>query len=141
MFNLNFTICHGKKYLTTNAKYYPVDPALRQALLGRRRPNLGSRLETIVYLELKRRGYQILVGTLGAKEIDFIATKNGVRKYYQVSQTVQDEATYQREVRGFKEINDNYRKILLTMDAGHYNDQGIEQLNVVDWLLDKEGAY
>ena len=78
---------------------------------------------------------------MGAKEIDFIATKNGVRKYYQVSQTVQDEATYQREVRGFKEINDNYRKILLTMDAGHYNDQGIEQLNVVDWLLDKEGAY
>lgn len=132
---------NGKKYLTTNAKYYPVDPALRQALLGSRRPNLGSRLETIVYLELKRRGYQILVGTLGAKEIDFIATKNGVREYYQVSQTVQDEATYQREVRGFEEINDNYRKILLTMDAGHYNDQGIEQLNVVDWLLDKEGAY
>lgn len=125
----------GKKYLQINSKYYPVDPALRRALLGQKRPNMGSRLENIVYLELKRRGYEVYVGSLGNKEVDFVAIKDGVREYYQVSLTVQDEKTYQREITPFLEIKDNYRKILLTQDSGNYNDNGIEQKNVIDWLL------
>ncbi|MBP2058828.1 putative AAA+ superfamily ATPase [Lactobacillus colini] len=126
----------GKKYLQVNNKYYPVDPALRRALLGQKRPNMGSRLEGIVYLELKRRGYEVYVGRLGNKEIDFVAVKDGVREYYQVSLSLQDEKTYQREITPFLAIKDNYRKILLTQDPGNYNDNGIEQKNVIDWLLD-----
>ena len=126
----------GKKYLQINSKYYPVDPALRRALLGQKRPNMGSRLENIVYLELKRRGYEVYVGSLGTKEIDFVAIHDGVREYYQVSLTVQDEKTYKREIAPFLEVKDNYPKILLTEDPGSYDDNGITQNNVIDWLLE-----
>ncbi len=125
----------GKKYLQINSKYYPVDPALRRALLGQKRPNMGSRLENIVYLELKRRGYEVYVGTLGTKEVDFVAIHDGIKEYYQVSLTVQGEKTYQREIAPFLKIKDNYPKILLTEDSGNYDDNGIEQKNVIDWLL------
>lgn len=126
----------GKKYLQINSKYYPVDPSLRRALLGQRRPNMGSRLENVVFMELKRRGYEVYVGSLRNKEIDFVALKDGVRQYYQVSLTVQDDKTYNREIAPFLAIDDNYQKILLTQDPGNYNDNGIEQRNVIDWLLE-----
>lgn len=125
----------GKRYLTINSKYYTVDPALRIDLLGTKRPNFGSRLENIVYLELLRRGYEVYVGSLGSRKIDFVAIKNGVKEYYQVSLSVKDEQTYQREVRGFQQIHDNFPKRLITEDSGYYNDNGIEQINVIDWLL------
>ncbi len=125
----------GKKYLSINSKYYPVDQSLRKVLLGNKRPNFGHRLEGVVYLELLRRGYQVFVGNIGEFKIDFVAQKNGVTEYYQVSLTVEDDRTYQREVRPFQSIQDNYRKILLTMDNGRYNQEGIEQLNIIDWLL------
>lgn len=127
----------GKRYLQVNSKYYAVDPAIRRALLGQKRPNMGSRLENIVFLELKRRNYDVYVGKLADKEVDFVAIKDGTISYFQVSLSVQDEKTYQREIRPFKEIKDNYRKILLTQDPGHYNDNGIEQINIIDWLLSK----
>ncbi len=125
----------GKKYLSINSKYYPVDQSLRKVLLGNKRPNFGHRLEGVVYLELLRRGYQVFIGNIGEFEINFVAQKNGVTEYYQVSLTVEDDRTYQREVRPFQSIQDNYRKILLTMDNGRYNQEGIEQLNIIDWLL------
>lgn len=125
----------GKKYLQINSKYYAVDPSLRRALLGQKRPNMGSRLESIVYLELKRRGYEVYVGSLGNKEVDFVAIHDGLKEYYQVSLTVQDEKTYQREIAPFLEIKDNYPKILLTQDPGSYDDNGVKQINVIDWLL------
>lgn len=125
----------GKKYLQVNNKYYVVDPALRRALLGQKRPNIGSRLENIVYLELKRRHYQVYVGKLHDTEVDFVAIKDGITSYYQVSLTVQNEQTYQREIRPFKNIHDNYPKILLTQDPDNYNDNGIEHQNIIDWLL------
>ena len=125
----------GKKYLSINSKYYPVDQSLRKVLLGNKRPNFGHRLEGVVYLELLRRGYHVFIGNIGEFEIDFVAQKNGVTEYYQVSLTVEDDRTYQREVRPFQSIQDNYRKILLTMDNGSYNQEGIEQLNIVEWLL------
>lgn len=125
----------GNRYLTINSKYYTVDPALRIDLLGTKRPNFGSRLENIVYLELLRRGYEVYVGSLGSRKIDFVAIKNGVKEYYQVSLSVKDEQTYQHEVRGFQQIHDNFPKRLITEDSGYYNDNGIEQINVIDWLL------
>lgn len=125
----------GKKYLRINNKYYMVDPSLRRALLGQKRPNMGNRLEGIIYLELIRRGYEVYVGNLGKKEVDFVAIRDGIREYYQVSLTVQNEKTYQREIAPFLEIKDNYPKILLTEDPGSYDDNGISQVNVIDWLL------
>ncbi|MDN6384252.1 MAG: ATP-binding protein [Tetragenococcus koreensis] len=125
----------GKKYLSVNSKYYPVDMSLRYALLGTKRVNIGSRLETVVFLELLRRDYEIYVGTIENTEVDFVAIKQGVKEYYQVSYTVVDDETYNREVSALKKIKDDYRKILLTADPGYANDEGVEQINVINWLL------
>jgi predicted AAA+ superfamily ATPase len=125
----------GKKFLSVNAKYYPVDSAFRRVLVGNRRPNLGHRLEGVVFLELKRRGYEVYIGKIGTLEVDFVAQKDGQKIYIQVSQTIQEEATYQREVASLKAITDSYPKILLTTDGGNYNDNGIQIRNVVEWLL------
>ena len=126
----------GKRYLSVNSKYYVVDQALWRALLGSKRPNVGSRLETVTFIELLRRGYEVFVGVVGKCEVDFVAKREGVIEYIQVSASVVDENTYLREVSSLKQINDNYRKILLTMDLGNYNDDGIEQINIIDWLLE-----
>mgnify|MGYP000264084535 FL=1 len=125
----------GKKYLSINPKYYPVDISLRRALVGQKRPNKGSRLETIVYQELRRRGYEIYVGVMQQTEVDFVVVKDGRREYYQVSLSLDDEQTYQREVRSLRLIDDNYPKIILTEDPGHFDDQGISQVNIIDWLM------
>ncbi|MCO8289165.1 ATP-binding protein [Tetragenococcus halophilus] len=128
----------GKKYLSINSKYYPVDMALRYALLGTKRVNIDSCLETVVFLELLRRDYEIYVGTIENTEVDFVAIKQGVKEYYQVSYTVVDDETYNREVSVLKKIKDDYRKILLTADPGYANDEGIEQVNVINWLLGED---
>ncbi len=112
--------------------------ALRYALLGTKRVNIDSCLETVVFLELLRRDYEIYVGTIENTEVDFVAIKQGVKEYYQVSYTVVDDETYNREVSVLKKIKDDYRKILLTADPGYANDEGIEQVNVINWLLDEE---
>lgn len=125
----------GKKYLSINPKYYPVDISLRRALVGQKRPNKGSRLETIVYQELRRRGYEIYVGVMQQTEVDFVVVKDGRWEYYQVSLSLDDEQTYQREVRSLRLIDDNYPKIILTEDPGHFDDQGISQVNIIDWLM------
>ena len=95
----------------------------------------GHRLEAFVYLELRRRGYEVSIGVIDQLEVDFVAVLDGVTTYYQVSATVQDEATYHREIKSLKLIRDHYRKILLTMDTGRFNDEGIEQINLIEWLL------
>lgn len=128
----------GKKYLSINSKYYPVDMSLRYALLGTKRVNIGSRLETVVFLELLRRDYEIYVGVIENTEVNFVAIKQGVKEYYQVSYSVVDEETYNREVSSLKKIKDGYRKILLTADPGYANDEGIEQINVINWLLEED---
>lgn len=131
----------GKRYLSTQSKFYPVDTGLRRAMLGNRKPNLGSQLESVVFLELIRRGYEVYVGILHNLEVDFIATKKGVTTYYQVSYTVQaSEETYRREVAPFKKIKDNYQKILLTTDSEYFNEEGVEHWNVIDWLLKDRGV-
>ncbi len=126
----------GKALLKTNKKYYIVDTGLRNYLLAKNRLDLGFVIENVAYLELKRRGYKINVGKLGDKEIDFVAQKNGVLEYYQVSLNMSDETTFEREISPLKQIKDNYRKIILTLDkysVGNYS--GIEVINLIDWLL------
>ncbi|MCL2599901.1 MAG: ATP-binding protein [Treponema sp.] len=128
---------NGKELLRTNAKYYAVDVGLRYHLLGGTAgTDAGHVLENVVYLELLRRGYKVKVGRINDKEIDFVAWKPGDRfEYYQVAQSVDDENTLARELAPLRAIKDNYPKFLLTRgyDCDTYN--GIQHLNVLDWLL------
>ena len=128
----------GKTLLQRNAKYYVVDSAFRKFLLSRTDSDRGHILENIVYLELVRRGYRVYVGHLQNGEIDFVAKKPHRLEYYQVSYTVMADTTLQRELSPLEQLDDNYPKYLLTMDVLHKTDNhnGIEQKNVLDWLLE-----
>ena len=128
----------GKALLQRNAKYYVVDSAFRKFLLSRTDSDRGHILENIVYLELVRRGYRVYVGHLQNGEIDFVAKKPHRLEYYQVSYTVMDDTTLRRELSPLEQLDDNYPKYLLTMDVLHKTDNhnGIEQKNVLDWLLE-----
>jgi uncharacterized protein len=127
----------GKELLTTNEKYYVVDLGLRNiTATNKYDSDLGHKLENVIYFELLRRGGKVYVGKNNDKEIDFIVQKpNNEREYYQVAYTVNDEKTYKREVSAFNNIKDNYPKYLLTLDFDNANIEGIQKLNVIDWLL------
>lgn len=128
----------GKALLQRNAKYYVVDSAFRKFLLSRTDSDRGHILENIVYLELIGRGYRVYVGHLQNGEIDFVAKKPHRLEYYQVSYTVMEDTTLRRELSPLEQLDDNYPKYLLTMDVLHKTDNhnGIEQKNVLDWLLE-----
>ena len=128
----------GKALLQRNTKYYVVDSAFRKFLLSRTDSDRGHILENIVYLELVRRGYRVYVGHLQNGEIDFVAKKPHRLEYYQVSYTVMEDTTLRRELSPLEQLDDNYPKYLLTMDVLHKTDNhnGIEQKNVLDWLLE-----
>lgn len=128
----------GKHLLKKNQKMYIVDLGLRRHLLARGRYDLGFSLENIIYFELLRRGNSVNVGKVGATEIDFVARKNEQVHYYQVTASMLEEATFEREMTPLKNITDNYPKIVITLDRftlGNY--EGIEVVNAIDWLLDK----
>ena len=128
----------GKQYLKTGDKYYVVDPGIRYFMLGRKEGNTGHILENVVYLELLRRGYEVYIGKMDDYEIDFVAINSKGIEYYQVSETVRDEKTLERELKPLDSIRDHNPKYLLTMDIDpetSYN--GIRKINVLDWLLDK----
>ena len=130
----------GKNVLKTNGKYYASDLGMRnQSVAVANARDMSKPLENIVYMELLRRGYKVNVGCYKDSEVDFIALKGGRVEYFQVSQTIMEENTYQREIRPYRGIKDNFRKTILTMDRfGLGTDEGIEIVNVVDWLLDEE---
>ena len=127
----------GKMLLTTNSKYYAVDVTLRNMLVKSSESDIGHILENIVFLELKRRGYDVYVGQLEDGEIDFVAVSGDEISYYQVSATTLEETTLKRELAPFQKIKDNYPKYLLTLDEifGTADYDGIKKLNVLDWLL------
>lgn len=128
----------GKQLLKKNRKMYIVDLGLRRHLLARQRYDLGFSLENIIYFELLRRGYSVNIGKVGAAEIDFVARKNDNVSYYQVTASMTEESTFEREMSPFKGITDNYPKTVITLDRftlGNY--EGMEVVNAVDWLLDK----
>ena len=127
----------GKEYLKTGEKYYLADVGLRYMLLGNKSQDYGHILENIVYLELLRRGYQVYVGKVGTKEVDFIALKGTNVEYYQVSLSVLDENTLKRELEPLEKISDHNPKYLLSLDALPVSSHnGIKQINALDWLLD-----
>lgn len=125
----------GKAYLKNIAKYYAVDTGLRNTTLNRNfRDNYGHQIENIVYLELRRRGYQVDVGKDETQEIDFVARRGNETRYYQV--TMQLPQNSDREVANLVALSDNYPKVVLTanrMDVGVID--GIPVIHIVDWLL------
>ena len=128
----------GKQYLETNGKYYLVDIGLRYYLLGTKYVDFGHILENIVYLELLRRGYEVYIGKVDNKEVDFVAIKDGYTEYYQVADTVMGADTLDRELKSLNSIRDHNPKYLLTMDnVPNVSHNGIKQLYVLDWLLNK----
>lgn len=126
----------GKQYLKTLGKYYIVDLGLRNYLLGFRNRDSGHIIENIVYFELLRRGYDVAIGKVGDLEIDFIATKVNSKVYVQVTESMLEESTREREIKPLKKIDDNYEKIILTLNCGLEKDyDGIKVYNLIEWLL------
>ena len=126
----------GKEYLRTLGKYYIVDIGLRNYLLGFRNGDTGHILENIVFFELLRRGYDVAIGKIDKREVDFIATKTDEKKYIQVTESMSSEETRKREFAALEAISDNYEKIILTRDNTLFNDyNGIKVMNVVEFLL------
>jgi len=125
----------GKQHLKSLEKYYLVDMGLRRLLLGDAAADIGHILENIVYLELIRRGYTVSIGKVDDQEIDFIAERSGSRIYYQVSASILDPATFAREIAPLKKVNDHYPKFILSMDEIAVSENGIRQMNVVDFLM------
>ncbi len=126
---------NGKQLLKVNRKWYIVDLGLRNHILPKKQYDLDFSLENIVYFELLRRGYKVNVGKNGSTEVDFVARKQGVLKYYQVTADMTNEDTFNREIRPLKSINDNYEKIILTLDRLTVGDyEGIKVVNLLDWL-------
>lgn len=127
----------GKMFLKTLEKYYIVDTGIRNQLTSLRNTDYGHVLENIVYLELLRRGYEVTIGKIGSLEVDFVATKQNEKIYYQVSASILDENTKERELRPLENISDNYPKIVLTMDKTPFTDfSGIKIVNILDFLLE-----
>ena len=129
----------GKQLLKVNKKFYIVDLGLRNHILPRRNYDLGFSLENVVYFELLRRGYKVMIGKLGSTEVDFVAEKQGEYTYYQVTADMTAQETFEREMRPLTLIRDNYEKMVLTADhltVGNYN--GIRIRNLADWLLGKD---
>lgn len=126
----------GKEQLRTLGKYYMVDIGLRNHLLGYQETDTGHILENVVYLELLRRGYETAVGKLYQSEVDFVCTRTDEVCYYQVTESMHAGNVAERELDPLLKIKDNYPKYILTMDHPLASQQdGIQQLNLVSWLL------
>ena len=128
----------GMQYLKTGQKYYLADVGLRNIIVGTKGGDMGHILENVIYLELLRRGGEIYVGKNDNAEIDFIVIKGGMKEYYQVSLSVRDARTLQRELAPLQTIPDHNPKFLLTLDNDPVTSHnGIKQIYALDWLLDK----
>lgn len=130
----------GKQYLKTGEKYYVSDLGLRYFMLGRKLGDRGHILENIVYLELLRRGYEVYIGKIDDYEVDFVAINSKARIYVQVCETLRDNENriLTRELNSLERINDNYEKIILTLDNMPIsNENGIIVQNVLEWLVEE----
>lgn len=127
----------GKQLLKTQGKYYFIDNGLKNVIDGISSYDSGSSYENLIYIELLRRGYEVYVGQYNDVEIDFIAIKPNERVYYQVSRSIMDEKVEEREKKSLLLINDNYKKVILTMDnVKNKQIDGIYVVNIIDFLLE-----
>ena len=127
----------GKSILETQEKFYLLDLGLKHSQLGYKANDIAGHLENIIYLELLRRKYNVNIGKLKTKEIDFIAQKEDKKLYIQATYLLASENTIEREFSPLKNIEDNYPKYVLSMDnLGEYNINGIQRKRIIDFLLD-----
>ncbi len=128
----------GKRLLEIHEKYYLGDTGIRHAVLGYREGDISGILENVVFLELLRRGYNVTVGKLGDREIDFIATRAKERRYLQVAYLLATPQVIEREFGVLRDIPDNYPKCVISMDTAFGEDiEGIRRLNLADFLLEE----
>lgn len=128
----------GKKILRYDEKYYLCDLGFRQALIGNNQRDITRVIENIVYMELLRRGYEITIGKVSNLEVDFVCKKQNKPIYIQVSYLLASEETIERKFKPLKNISDNYPKYVISMDEADMSHEGIEHLNLVDFLLGDE---
>ena len=127
----------GKEYLRTLGKYYIVDIGLRNYLLGFRDMDTGHIIENIVFFELLRRGYDVSFGKVDNKEVDFIATNAEEKRYIQVTESMNEPTTRERELAPLRMIRDNYEKIVIAGNCNHpITEDGIKIIKLTDFLLD-----
>ena len=124
----------GKKVLQHNKKYFLVDHGFYQAKYGEIE-NIGSVLENIIYIELLRRGYDVKIGIINEKEIDFVCHKNKEKIYIQVTYQLENDETIEREFSGLAKINDNFDKYVLSMDKLDFSGNGLKHRNIIDFLI------
>lgn len=126
----------GKELLKTLGKNYIIDMGFRNMLIGYRDADRGHILENIVFLELKRRDYNIYIGKVGEFEVDFIAEKPSEKLYVQVTESIKNQETRERELRPLMQIKDNHPKLVISMDKSYIESQdGIRLVNLIDWLI------
>ena len=128
----------GREYLKTLGKYYIVDPGIRNYLLGFNTYDSGHLLENIVFLELLRRGYDVAVGKVENLEIDFVATKGDETLYIQVTQSMDDEKTRERELKPLKLLRNGHPKMIITGETLMADSlDGFPVVGLTEWLLGK----
>lgn len=128
----------GKSLLNPLRKFYPVDLGLRNLASHFSAENTGFQLENIVFNELTRRGYAVEVGAMQSGEIDFVARKHSSKVYVQVSESILEQRTRERELAPLQAVRDSFPKIVLTLDRFGLGitDDGIQIVNIIDWLQD-----
>ncbi len=129
---------HGKAILKTLNKYYMTDLGIAQIKNNDFEINKSFAIENVVYNELLQRGYDVYIGKIKDKEVDFIAIKDNIKQYYQVSYLLVNDDVIEREFGAFKVIDDNYPKYVLSLDKTNFSQKGIIHKNIIDWLLEND---